>query len=286
VWASRFAGSYKNVTEGGWGIALAGTMGTNNATDGAVTQYVSIDNWSPSEVTGTCEGAYLSLHDNGTIGVGAIANGMVLGNYVEADADQTGSWQAVGCGEWVEVYDNSELVDLQTITTQLASLSDTYSQYISVPITEVTSISGFAGSGSFAGSGGVLAVTAMDMSIYETRPVDTFAGAHNGIWAATISGNFTGIGANTWSVTVQNPNMPGAGSVVLSGTQWADNNWRANVSGTVVGNDSVSRDVSGVATGIYTTDTPVNGVSSGTFQGSGVGTWVADSPANSSGDRY
>ncbi|MCM8790778.1 MAG: FecR domain-containing protein [Candidatus Omnitrophica bacterium] len=261
IWASRFAGSYRDVL-GGWVMQLAGTSEDDEFKDGVWMQYLSIANWGANGLSGESEGFSLSLSEDGCIKVFALREGRVLGNYVDVDPGQTGTWQAVGCGEWAEVYDNTVIQDMATITSQVQNVYN--NGWISVPITEAASIS-LTGNGYFSGGAGSITNVFMDMRLYET-----IAGASNGVWAAHISGDFSGGGA-LWSVVVENLLTNPASSITLTGTQWDGNTWQANVSGTVVDADLVSRNITGVASGVI--NTIDNVTPSGTFEGSAIGTW-------------
>ncbi|MCK4463318.1 MAG: hypothetical protein KAU58_03300, partial [Candidatus Omnitrophica bacterium] len=123
--------------------------------------------------------------------------------------------------------------------------------FVSIPITEVHS-SILSGAGTFAAGGAIQAT--MDTSLYATSP-----SAVEGIWSAIINGTYSGPIGDVWSATLANG---GGDSAALSGNKWGDNQWLADVSGKVGGND-----IDGQAAGTY---------ADGTFDGLGAGRWSDD----------
>jgi hypothetical protein len=96
----------------------------------------------------------------------------------------------------------------------------------------------------------------MDISFYAQNALDL-----NGIWAALFNGSYSGYtGGSNWNINYSNE----AGvNATLTGTEWSEGQWMANVSGTAPGDVNFN----GQAGGTYT------GTEAGTFEGAGAGTW-------------
>jgi hypothetical protein len=170
-------------------------------------------------------------------GVDTFEMGSVTGNISNISNLDT-TWTATSSGEWV---------DLTELATSALGFDQTaLADMISVPVTETYSAL-LTGSGSFT-AGGQINVE-MDLSMYANS-----ATALSGIWSSIINGTYTGSTSNTWSASV------GDSTVTLTGSQWSDGQWIADVTGTV--NSTV---ITGQAGGTY---------ADGTLTGVGAGTWT------------
>jgi len=268
IWAARFAGAYNGVIPESWDMEIAGTASSNGVVDSAWMQNTMIDNWFDNQVTGTSEGVYVSLNDNGTIRAGSLTKGRVLGNYVDIDPlaeGQPASWQAVACGEWVEVaaYTDGQMSQL------MADIADAQPDGFSGlnPNTLVT-IAESVGTLNLASETAINNITSVNMNMACYQAIEAVS-ANNGIWAATISGLYSAAPALNFPVALSGDN----GSANLTFTQWngEGGNWRANVTeGITTGSGSgATREFSGVATGTIGSA----GVEGTGFSGAAVGTW-------------
>ena len=167
--------------------------------------------------------------------------GGISGEYIEV-GEGTGTWQAVGVGEWVEVTD---LLDPDTLGFDMDDLQKFVDNTVSVPITE-TYAGLLTGSNDFIN-------TAMSISLY-----------NDWLWTALIYGEYSeavDIPAD-WTVTVGESTEA---SVTLSGTAWDEGEWLADVAGMIDGNN-----ITGAAGGTY---------DNGELEGIGAGTVVQPAQA-------
>ncbi len=249
IWVGAYKGTYEASEESvdSWKMALGGVSKTGSYFLGSITG----SDWSAGELSGYLKGIWLAnRNDSGDFRAGWIS-GMVSGEYVEA-GEGDGVWSAAGAGEWVEV---TELLDHTAIGFTLSELD----KFISVPITEVYSSTISPINGSF--NGGVGTITGnMDMSFYSNT-----ASHDNGIWAAIVSGAYTGMPVEiaSWDANVTGTTSAGAISATITGVQWADNQWIGNINSA----PGSAIDFTGQAAGTYT------GTDTGTFNGVGTGTW-------------
>lgn len=252
VWAVTMAGSYVQPVSvmSPFDLEIAGMASstTSGEPDGPWLQVMKVSSWSANRLGATMDGIYLGVHDDGTMSGGKIS-GKAIGSYVDVPAGEVGGWQAVGCGEWIDVNPAIDISNMTTLTTDIQNLNPA-----AVPIT-VAESSLMSGPGAFA-NGTTMAVSSMNINFFES-----VAGANNGIWAALVSGTFDTAypRVDTWSVTV---NDGAAGTATLTGTQWSGGNWKAEVNGTSDG----ARTFNGTAAGTYSDGT-------GTFSGAGAGQW-------------
>ncbi len=195
-------------------------------------------------------GIWLSATEDDKARAGTMTGDVV--GYIDVEDGGINSWQAVGAGEWVEV---TELLDMGQLGFNMTTLGN----FVSMPITEVYS-STLTGAGAFTNpAGGAISLT-MDMSLYATAP-----DALQGIWSALINGTYISPQAQapgenwTWTAIVNNGPSETA---TLTGTQWQDNQWLANVSGTT----ETGTNFTGQAGGTY---------GDGNFSGVGAGKWNA-----------
>ena len=192
---------------------------------------------------GDLNAVWIELGKDGTLSGRAISGSdNVVGNYIDVPEDSgNGTWQAGAVGEWVEVNSNLSSGNLTENMLELGVAAN-------VPVTEAYSTI-MTGSG----IGGITSAAA-DMHLFDMNPL----GAADGIWAAIFNGQYSGIETG-WGATVINE----TDSVTLTGTNWDNGQWAANVSGTAGGNS-----LTGQAAGTYTP-----GVEGGTFTGTGTGTY-------------
>ena len=205
---------------------------------------------SSEALHGKMQAIWVSEHD---LPDGKFETGRITGDVSGRLDPETGSWQAVASGEWTEIGD----LDAAAVGYAMDDLIN----FVNIPITEVHQ-SLLTGSGSFDGAGVINAV--VDASFYGHD-----AAATSGLWAALVSGSFSGAPGSieAWSTTVSGPSNVGDITADFAGITWAENQWTANVSGSSVN----GLEFSGQAAGTYA---PVGEVAgSGTFQGVGTGTW-------------
>lgn len=248
IWGMEIGGTYipPEIPASIWTLALGGIIraeqeGEMRPPDAYFLGRIRGTEWAGELLAGKFDGIWLSpSEDNpGNIQAGIIT-GDVKGNYIEV-TEGTGTWQAVNAGEWVEV---TELLTPEQLRFDMADMDD----FVSVPITEVYSS---IMSGSTILPAGMVSLT-MDLSLYATSQ-----SAVDNIWAALVSGNYSGTVNPGWSVTV---NGATAGdTATITNTQWADSQWLANVNGTAGGNN-----LSGQAGGQY---------GNGELTGVGAGAW-------------
>ena len=257
IYNIELGGLYSNPEKSeGWAFNMSGTS-WNNPSGQYWLASVKGDKWSDGAIAGTLRGVCFS-HGFGDSVKGAMIDGKVSGNYVEAPGEgAAGTFQAVSVGEWVEV---TELLDQKAMFGP--SGLDAMNNFVNVPLTQVCSAA-LTGAGSFAGGLGSINSLVMDATLYAAK-----AGDVSGIWSALLSGTYSGQGADSWKATVSDPNDP-ANTVALTGTQWSGNQWVATVDGTksAIGGNTLTGQVGGKYT-----DT-------GTFTGVGAGVWTA--PAKS-----
>ncbi len=201
---------------------------------------------------GNLSAIWVALRDNGTLS-GRQMLGEVVGNYT--DVDEESLWQATSTGEWVEVDD---LLDLTGTEDDIVALGTE-----DIPITEVyTSL--LEGDGTFE-AGGTLTLQNFFIDFF----VMDLATA-SGIWAANLNGDFTGPTGNDFTIDasgdlIENLSGEVIGTVdaTLTGTEWSDGKWQADVSGST----DTGISLNGVAAGTFDNPTP------GTFAGAGTGVW-------------
>jgi hypothetical protein len=189
-----------------------------------------------------------------------------MGAYVEVAVGDTGTWQAVACGSYDDLPAATPVAFAGTTTlAQMTANIVALGSAVNVPITTVDSTSiPMTGAGTF-GAGGAINSLNMEMGLYAADPAQL-----NGIWAALISGTFSGATSNSWSTpglssTTPPPISDASGhKVTFTGTQWQDGQWQANVAGTTAYNGGTS--FTGTAQGAYSDG-------DGTFNGTGAGTW-------------
>ncbi len=206
--------------------------------------------WSQGKLAGDLKAIGVVLEPDGTLS-GRKMNDKVIGNYVEVG--EASLWQATSTGEWVEADD---LLNLAGNADDIESLG-----LPNIPVTEIyTSL--LTGAGTF-NAGGTLTLNNFLMDFYTQ-------GVSSGIWAANLSGDYAGLTGNDFIINASgnlvdsNSGSPqGTVNATLTGTQWADGHWRADVSGS----SDIGINLTGVAGGTF--DAPT----AGTFAGSGTGTW-------------
>ncbi len=235
IWAAGLNGTYTGLNSP-FRLAIGYILDMEDSPEPDKYTLGTIDgDWGLGELSGSFRGITLYESDNvGKIGA-SMAEGDVIGNYIDVDEFGTGTWQAAGIGEWVEV------TDLLTPGTEgLGFTMDQLEQFImaEVPITETYYAS------LVAGSQGFITAAAMDFSLY-----------NNWLWTALIYGMYEG-DSTDWAVTLSE----GTDSVTLDGTIWDEetNEWLADVSGVVDGNN-----ITGEAGGSW---------GDGEFEGIGAGT--------------
>lgn len=251
-------GTFQNTLPAGWQVL--GITGQTNASGefvgGSWLAGVNGTEWTDNGFEGVFNGLWLELRKDGTLS-GKVMEGDVLGNYVDVEEEQT--WQAASSGDWVEA---DSLIDPDNLAGDILALATPV-----VPITEAyTSI--LSGAGVF-NAGGTLSIDSLFLDFFANDLL-----ALSGIWAANVSGQFTAPSSDNWSVNV-NGNLIDATSnetigtvnATLTGTQWNDGNWQANVSGST----NTGMTLTGQTAGTFD-----NG--GGTFTGGGVGTF--EQPAN------
>lgn len=255
IWGTRIAGSYHGDLTPllPWEVQIAGTEENENGTkEGALLLSLKTNDWSLNRINGTVDGITLDIHDQGKLS-GSTVTGDMRGCYIDVPLGDEGSWQAVSCGDWVEVNNNLDWSSLAALTADIQAIN------VSVPISEVVTSTGLAGAGTF-GTGTSINVSSMDVGFYALTPV-----ALDGVWAALINGtyNYPSPTSNDWSVTVNNG---AADSATITGTEWSNNQWRADVTGSTGSGISYN----GAASGTY------DGADA--FSGSGTGTWSSPNP--------
>ncbi|MFA5164422.1 MAG: FecR family protein [Candidatus Omnitrophota bacterium] len=252
-----FAQSNAVVTDGVWQTALGGVVPDDTYDDSyllfsakGTSSIWDFKNGDVREgdVDGSFRGVYLAPEhwDSETERYTAMNIGRVEGDisgFYEAGVDTT--IQAAFVGEWV---------DLAELDTSMIGFDNVVlAEMVSVPITETYSAL-LQGNGAFGAAGAITGN--MDISFYAQNALDL-----NGIWAALFNGSYSGYtGGNDWNINYSND----AGvNATLTGTQWSEGQWMANVSGTAPGDVNFN----GQAGGTYT------GTETGTFEGAGAGTW-------------
>jgi hypothetical protein len=262
IWGARIAGSYSgDLTSQSWNLQVCGLTESDGETDGAwlgLFKQTSPSGWSGDRMAGAMDGIHLNASVDGTLATlkGGNISGKSLGSYVEVVLGDTGTWQAVGCGEWIDL--GTQANSTMQPYLNLTALDDKImAMNVNVPIT----VADYALS--MSSSGGPVSVSDMSMSFYNAN-----AAQSAGIWAALIAGAFTTPPtSDAWSVSdITGTSYQGNSvSATLSGTQWSAGEWRADVTGNMTGTTNTGS-FSGVATGIYSTSTS-------TFQGTGAGNW-------------
>ncbi|KPK42595.1 MAG: hypothetical protein AMJ78_01925 [Omnitrophica WOR_2 bacterium SM23_29] len=247
IWAVYTEGSYKGPSSpyrlAAGGVATGGDMG-----EGAYWLATIFGDWGSETLNGELRGVWFGCKEFGDEGkqvfnAGPIT-GEIFGTYDEVDT----TWQAAGVGEWVELAE----LDPDILGFDNVALAE----MVEVPITEMYA-SLLTGAGGFGSAGDIGSITgAMDISFYADA-----ATALSGIWASLINGSYSDYpGGNDWTLNLSDATGTNA---TLTGTQWNDGQWLADVNGTAP--DSVS--FAGQAGGTYT------GTDSGTLTGVGAGTW-------------
>ncbi len=201
---------------------------------------------------GNLNAIWIQLMEDGKL-AGRSMTGEVIGNYT--DVEEGSLWQATSTGEWVEVDDNLTTAD-EVIALGTAA---------EIPITEVyTSL--LNGAGAF-NAGGTITPETFFIDFFAMNP-----NAAQGIWAAHISGNFTGPTGDEFTINAEgnlrdsaNNNVIGTVNTTLIGTEWSAGQWQAFVGGST----DTGINLSGVAGGTFDNPTP------GTFSGAGTGVWGA-----------
>ncbi len=221
-------------------VWLTATSGHWNDTPGSAS----------GDLTGSTKGVWVSVSELDQTKLEArLIAGTVVGNHNA----QSATWQAVGLGEWM----NIATLDQQAVGYTMNTLTN----FVSIPITEKYSAL-LATAGSFNGGAGAIAAT-MDTSFYSSNlPTQ-------GIWTGILNGGFTGMpqSVSTWTATVNGVSNAGQISAALSGLQWQNGKWLANVAS----NPGSAINFTGQAGGTYTPAT--ENTSTGTMQGAGTGTW-------------
>ncbi len=244
------------VTDGVWRTALGGVVSEDDTTDSYVlfSAYGTNGAWDydndgvkEGDVTGSYRGIYLApenwdpeAEEYTAMKVGRV-NGDISGFY-EAGVDTT--IQAAFVGEWVD------LAELDTSVLRFDNYA--IAEMVNMPITE-TYTALLKGNGPLGAAGTITG--SMDISFYAQSALDM-----NGIWAALFGGSYSGYtGGENWSLNFNDGNI----NATLTGTQWNEGQWTANVTGTAPGDVGFN----GQAGGTYT------GTEAGTFEGVGAGTW-------------
>jgi hypothetical protein len=284
IWGVRIAGSYHtgsvSTIEGTHLIEIAGLSKdkSDQRVDGAWLMATNLG-WDNSSGVNTIDstsdgvgGLHLALHEDwteGTLSVcvvgGSLQHGKAVGNYTEIDVEGNGAWQAVACGEWVDI---NPAMDIASISGDGTNFLSQLQGLSSVPITEITN--------SFVhmtGANGPITAATMDMRMYGLS--DT---SNNFIWTANYEGSFNGPVSIGLVVPFSGINEAG-GDVTsnLTFTQFTpDGLWSGNVAGTAALNGG-SAVLSGVARGTHDIG---NG---GNFSGCGIGTATQNPPHTETG---
>jgi hypothetical protein len=233
-----------------WSTALSGKSADGVYIIGAVDGSA----WVDGDIAGGLSGLSFTPGAGNAVKVGTV-KGDVEGGYIEVNPG-VGTWNAAAAGEWVEV---TELLD-QTKMFGASGISE-LNKFVNVPVTEVYSNL----LTSTACAGGITSAT-MNLNLYALDP-----NVLNGIWTSLINGGYSGpVNPTGWSATVTGDS--GNTNVTIAGTQWANNQWVANVTGNVSVNGSSVNITNGQAGGTYTN--PDAG-GAGTFTGVGAGTYQA-----------
>ena len=243
IWQANMIGATSEEMASDWRVALGGKVLNSNGSSYAYwLGTIDGSRWEDAELEGLYRGVsfrLVNIDGNSMINAGQVTAD-VVGTY---EVDTT--WQAAAVGEWVEL----ATLDFGTNAENLL-FRDALAQMVDVPITETYSAL-LQGAGTFDAGGTINAV--MDISMYASA-----SDALSGIWTSLINGNYTGSTSDSWSVAVDN------GNVTLTGSQWSDGQWLADVTGTV--NNAT---IAGQAGGTY--------ADTGTFEGVGAGTWTQGS---------
>jgi len=256
MWAIEMSGNYYNPNaETGWKLTMGGYVTDRNKNITGHWLGTASGDWQNGDmnkISGQYDGFYISHTDDGNLKAGTVT-GEVLGNYIEV-AENSGAWQAVAAGEWVEAVTLLAATDPKTNQDNLAKFNTDLmakAQDLNIPITEVYASAIMS---STTGTVGIVSA-AMNMNLYATTALD-----QNGIWASLINGSFSGPVSVNWTASVAN----GADSAQLAQGTWnaETHQWTAGVTGNVGG-----ASVNGQASGTFT------GEASGTFTGAGTGTW-------------
>lgn len=134
LWRAGFGGTYSNIpSDGGWKSAVGITaVNQEEEPDGYLVGTLTGKGWSGGILEGVFKGISFSEVGDELGHISAMkADGIVVGDYIEVN-ETSGTWEAVGAGEWIEVTD---LLTPDQLGFTLSELGD----FVSVPITEVYS---------------------------------------------------------------------------------------------------------------------------------------------------
>ncbi|MBN2121391.1 MAG: FecR domain-containing protein [Candidatus Omnitrophica bacterium] len=251
IWNMDFTGTYSGSTSNNWQVFdLTGMTDTVDQLylGGVFLGGLTGTQWSGNKLNADLNAVWIELGKDGSL-CGKSISGEVLGNYV--DVKEGSTWQAAGCGEWVEV---DSLLDLTGPVDDVVAMGDA-----GLPITEVYS-SLLVGAGSFNGPGAGAISANMNMDFY------AMGASADGIWAAIINGTYSTPISDAWTLDVSGAfDDGGALTATLTGIQWSGGNWQADVSGST----TTGIELSGIAGGVYTPAAE----GQGSFSGSATGTW-------------
>ena len=221
---------------------------------------VSGDWNSTGDISGQVKGLWISEPHAGDLFLEAgTMSGKAFGN-ADMDSDH---WQAITSGEFnrttaeLQLSQVKDFIDKNTVEfhiTELTDLAANYKLYNGYFNDETGSVTG-----------------AVDTSFYGANGNSST----NGIWAALISGSFTGMPAqvDSWEAELSFGSSAYENvQAKLSGLQWSDNQWLATVNST--GASPIQ--FSGQAGGTYAFSP--ESTDSGSFSGAGVGVWQNNPP--------
>jgi len=237
IWAASFEGARDGAAAlDSWSMPISGAI----AIDVPYLAVMHGDEWvSDGHMDATIEGIWVVPEWAGEDQTWGVIKGDVVMNNEYIEAGEEFVWAGAAAGEWVEVED---LLDLMDITSSVEEIMSNFNE-VMIPITDTLSHDQVFGH--------ILSAN-MDIALYSFDSTNIWASIINGTYdqGATVE---PGWGADLASA--------GGSSVSLEGVGWADNQWTANVTGEVDGNS-----INGTAAGTY---------GGGSFSGAGAGEWGA-----------
>lgn len=236
IWFMQLEGTYIDPSSSDWKLAIGGQHeNTNNpGVRDAWIGTIKGNEWGSDKLIGSFEGIWFGNMGPGTeVCGGAIYNGDLVGAYDEG----TMSWEAIGGGEWLEV---TELLD----EVNLGFTADEFKNFVTVPVSEVYG-SGMSGANA-------------NMAAHITTHL--YANGLNQIWTGNVTGTHSGVINDNWVLNLSNTD---GHNMTLTGDRWNNGEWHAIVNG-VLTTENVN--MTGEAAGKYND-------SDGTFGGVAGGTW-------------
>lgn len=178
IYNIELGGYFTGATSDNWNMALSGNSWQE--ADMFWVAGIKGDKWSEGLVSGDMKGIWLKEGADGKIMAGSIQGKVVGSEYVEVEGE-TGTWQAISAGEWVEVTD---LLDKTAMG--LGNNLEELNRFVNVPITQVYSnLLNQVGAGSI--TSGVTVQSLNDFLNF------AFALWQNNQWVADYNGRANGV---------------------------------------------------------------------------------------------